>query len=573
MTLVELLMAVGLLMLVFGGLFSSFQIITTLIGSSKAQSGALALANEKIEYIRSLPYDDVGTLNGIPHGPIPQTSTTTLNGVLYSERVLIEYIDAPADGEGAGDTNGILADYKLVKVEYTWTERGNTKTISLISNIVPRGIETTAGGGTLVVNVFDANVLPVAGAEVHVYNNSGTTTIDTIRYTNANGIAMFAGAPARANYEITVTDVGYSTDQTYSASSSNPNPLTPHVAVLESEVSTMNFQIDVLSDLTVETVGTPTLGTFEDLFNSTTTISTSTNITVASGNARLSGAPGTYSALGILFSSPVTPATLTSWDTVLYQANAPSNTSILVRVYDVTGTTTPSLISDTVLPGNSAGFLPGHFSLKNLDTSVYQSLVLGATLVTSDSLVTPELSLWTVAYTLSQSYIASIPFSLTSSKTIGTTLAALPVYKYQQSFATDGTGDIKIADLEFDVYDVDILDASYDIKEACKTVPYSLSPGVDETLTLILFPASARSLRVHVTDASGAEIPNAEIELSRSGFSDTQTASSCGQAFFSSLSSAPDYVVDVQAYGYGDQSVTDVTVDGTESITIMLAEI
>ena len=95
MTLVEVILASALLLLVFGGIMSAFQTITTLIGSSKAQAGAVALANERMEYIRSLSYDSVGTVSGIPNGPIPQTRTKSLNGITYTERVLIGYIDDP----------------------------------------------------------------------------------------------------------------------------------------------------------------------------------------------------------------------------------------------------------------------------------------------------------------------------------------------------------------------------------------------------------------------------------------------------------------------------------------------
>ncbi len=55
MTLVELLIAIGLLMLVFSGIFAAFQVTLKIVGSSKAHAGALSLANERMEYIRSLP--------------------------------------------------------------------------------------------------------------------------------------------------------------------------------------------------------------------------------------------------------------------------------------------------------------------------------------------------------------------------------------------------------------------------------------------------------------------------------------------------------------------------------------
>ena len=127
MSLIEVMIAVAVLLLVFGGLISAFRTVLTLVGSAKAQAGAVSLANERMEYIRSLSYDAVGTISGIPSGLIPPLATTSLNGIAYSERILIEYVDDPKDGLGAADVNGILADYKLVKVQYDWTDRSGSK--------------------------------------------------------------------------------------------------------------------------------------------------------------------------------------------------------------------------------------------------------------------------------------------------------------------------------------------------------------------------------------------------------------------------------------------------------------
>jgi len=574
MTLVELLIAIGLIGLVFGGIIAGFQFTLALIGSSKAQAGALALANEKMEYIRSLAYADVGTVGGIPDGPLPQNSTTTLNGILYEERILIQYVDAPEDGEGAQDENSILADYKLAKVEYSWDYKGQVKTISLISNIVPRGIETTAGGGTLTVNVFDANVQPVAGASVRLVNTNGTTTIDTTRFTNAQGVAMFSGAPARAGYEITVTKDDFSTDGTYTANVANPNPTTPPVAVLEAEVSTMNFQIDELSDLLVRTIGAPTTDSFEDEFLDASKVSVATDVAIGPDEAVLSGTAGTYAASGQIRSISVAPGGITRWDSAFIDASLPMNTQTLVRVYDATASTTPELISDAALPGNSAGFSTGSIDLSALDAQTYASLMLGAELSTTDAAVTPVLRAWGLAYTLSEPVIANVPFDLQSSKIIGTSASATPLYKYEGSFATDGSGEVLLDSLEWDTYAVSITDLAYDVAEACDNVPYALDPAATETLTLTLVPAVAHSLRVRVEDIDGNAIQNAEVTLSRSGFTNTQTSSTCGGVFFNSgVSLQTDYTLTVDAPGYNENTTTDIPVSGSTSRVVVLTSL
>jgi hypothetical protein len=334
----------------------------------------------------------------------------------------------------------------------------------------------------------------------------------------------------------------------------------------------MNFQIDALSNLAIQTLAEPVDGTFDDQFDDTTEVATSTAIAVTGGEAVLAGAPGSYSSSGTLFSIAVNPGTLASWDTFSYQSRTPSNTSVLVHVYDRTGTTTPTLIPDSVLPGNSTGFAQGSVDISAIDPSTYQELALGATLTSSDTATTSAILNWNVSYTASQAAIGNVPLTLTGAKTIGTTASSAPVYKYKSSFSTDGSGQKQLTGLEWDAYSVVLNTSSYDIAEACNDIPYALEPGVSETLTLTLAPATTYSLRVDVVDATGAHIPNASVTLSRPAFNSTQVTSLCGQTFFNSgLTSATDYSVAVTATGYVDQTVTDVTVSASNAITVTMA--
>ena len=572
MTLVEVLIAVALLLLVFGGLLTAFQTILKLVGSSKAHAGALSLVNERIEYIRSLPYDLVGTVSGIPNGAIPQYAATTLNGVEYAERVLIEYVDAPQDGTDSFDENGIVADYKRAKVEYSWVENGgNTKVISLITNIIPPGVETTAGGGTVRVNVYDAEVQPLAGASVRLYNNTGTTTIDVTRNTNASGVALFSGAPARAGYQITVTDTGYSTDKTYSATTSNPIPITSHVAVLESEVSTMNFFIDALSNLTVYTKEVATVGDFIDSFTDSSKISATSSVQVQSGSVLLSGAPGSFAPTGNFFSQPINPSPLLSWNSLVLNTNVPTNTTLRTHVYSVTGTSTRTLIPESALSGNTTGFVSGTVLLTNINATTYPKLALGATLTSSLSATSSKLLSWSVGYTQDQPVIPNIGFTLKSLKVIGTNADSTPVYKYSTSQTTNSVGERALTGLEWGGYTVTVTNPAYDIAEACEDIPYALSPGVSEDLVISLTPNVAYSQRVVVVDTSGAYVANASVRLQRGGFDETKTTSSCGQVFFGSgVAVHPDYRLTINASGYTSQIIDPVEIDNDEVQVVTL---
>jgi len=568
MSLVEVIVASALMVLVFGGLMASFQLMVSLIGKSKAESGALALANEQLEYIRALPYNDVGTVGGIPSGAIPQISTTTLNGLEYTERVLVEYVDDEDDGTDVDDENGIVADYKRVKIEYSWNNKGETDSLSLISSIVPEGIETTEGGGTLRVNVFDSSVMPVPGAEVHLYNTNGTTTIDMIRYTNASGVALISGAPALAGYEITVTKDGFSTDQTYSATGINSNPSPPHVAVLESQVSTMNFQIDGLGTLAIRTVGIPVVEDFNDSFDDSNSVATLSNTVVGSGSVSLSG-PAPYAGSGTVQSVPVTPSSFSAWETFTFSLDTPEDTGVLIQLYSVMDAIY-TLVSDTDLPGNSTGFATGTIAISGLSPETYPSLAIGATLTTSNASTTPQVLDWELSYAVSEPPIANVPVQLTGGKTIGTQADSSPVFKYQVTHTTDSAGDSAVGDIEWDVYAVTLGTGSYDIAEACGYIPYVLEPGMDETLKLTLAPHSAHSLRVRVETAEGEPIAGATVDLARPDFNTSDNVSSCGQVFFSDLTTADDYQLVVSAPGYTSETVPALDIVGTLEEVIVL---
>jgi type II secretory pathway pseudopilin PulG len=572
MTLVEVVFASALMLIVFGAIFTSFEITTKLIGSSKAHAGALALANQKLEYIRSLQYDDVGTVSGIPNGLIPQTSTVNLNGVAYTERVLIEYVDDPKDGTDTSDENAIVADYKRVKVEYSWVDKGVTKNVSLITNIVPKGIETTAGGGTLIINVFDANVQPVSGASVRIYNNSGSSTIDITRNTNTQGVAMISGAPALANYEITVTDTGYSTDQTYAASSTNPNPVTQHVAVLETEVSTMNFQIDELSQLTVRTIGEPTTDSISDSFDDTSKLIGISSLDVVSGTLQLALSGGLYASTGTVFSTVIEPTPLDSWGILTADGYVPSGTNLKIRVYDATSTTSPVLLPETELPGNSAGFAPSVIALSTVSTTTYPALILGATFSTTDTSTTSSLYSWSVESVTNEPPISNVGFTLTGAKIIGTDATTAPIYKYRKTHTTGSGGSVIIPSLEWDIYSLGLTANTYDIAEACRNIPYVLAPGVTDILKLTLIPKETNTLRVSVITTSGVEIVGASVRLSRGGYDETITTSACGQSFFNdSFTSASNYSLEVSAAGYASVTLPDTVVNGSSVLTVTLS--
>lgn len=571
MTLIEVLFTIGVFSILFVGIYGIFKVSIDLVSGSKARAGALALAQERMEELRSLPYASVGTVGGIPEGLIPQSESVTLNQTTYTRRTLIEYVDDPSDGEGAADENGITADYKVAKVELVWTVREATRTYSQVSTIVPRGIESLVGGGTLRIQVYDAYAAPLTGATVRVLNTTGSTTVDVTTYTNAQGVVVFPGTPVGVGYEITVSKAGYSSARTYGANASNPNPTPGHLSVADSQTTSASFFIDRLSSLAIRTLRPIEAATWEDEFDTDDLLATMSSTVVSGGGVVLAGSAGSYVSSGEAVSTTTEPSELSAWTSASWVATLAAGTGVSVRVYyDAAGA--PALVPDAALPGNSAGFTSSPIDLRSISTTTYPSLGLGATLTTSDAQATPDLRVWEISYERGPVPIPDISFTLRGQKIIGTDGSGAAVYKFDETLATGASGSFSTSTMEWDTYPLALSPAEgYDIKEACGPLPLKLAPGTSAALDLYLVANSPHALRVTALDASGAVLTGASVRLTRTGVDITETTSACGQAYFASLAEASDYAVTVGKTGYQSATYENVDVSGDAALEASLS--
>lgn len=563
-SLVELLIVAAVMSLFFGGLFVTIQTSLKLVADSRVRMSALSVAHDHVEYIRSLSYDAVGTVSGIPAGAIAQVSTTTLNGFLFTRRVLIDYVDDPADGIGAADTNSITTDYKQVKVEVSWDYNGASESAFLITNVVPRSIETDVGGGTIRVNVFDADVQPVSGASVRLVNNQATTSIDVTKSTDASGVVLFGGAPAQAGYEIIVTKNGYSTDRTNVATGTLANPAAQPFAVVEADVTTMNFFIDELSTIEMRLLrdysATSTLYTFA----STSDLLRATSTTIVADSLVLEQSGGVYLPQGEAMLLPITPSTLVRWEAIVPEVVVPTGTTWRFHVYaDTAGT---ALVPDTDLPGNSSGF-SSSVDMSMLSSADYPALTLGVVLETTDTATSSIVQSLQVYYRDSETPHANTAVTLIGSKILGTDASNTPVYKYDFATTTDAEGERLISGIEWDTYNIEL--AGYVVAEACDGYPMPVMPGTTAVREYVLVPATDHHLRVVVQDALGRPVRDASVTLRRAGNA-TEMTSHCGQVHFDSLLEAPDYRLEVSAPGYTSVTVDPVSVSGAVVETITL---
>jgi len=572
--LIELIITSAIMVVVFGSLFLAFQFTLELLSISRAKLSGLSLANDRMEYFRSLPYDSVGVVSGFPAGTIPQTSVLSLNGISFNERVRVDYVNDPADDVAGVDNNGITTDYKQIRLEYQWEIGGETKELILSSFIVPRSIESNVGGGTVRINVLDADSTLLPGATVRLFNSSSTFSYDVTNLTTAAGSALFA-VPQDSGYQVEVSaNIGgeqYSTARTYAATTTNPNPNVVPFSVAEAGISTLTFQIGALGDLDLSVKSAVVENSAAETFADSLGIALSNDTAVSGGDLVLADTAGVYQTSGIAYLNTTAPSTINSWEVVRVVPVIPATTNFLLRLYtgDAVGGYTP--IPDSDLPGNSTGFTDTLIDVSALDVGTYATATIGITLSTSNTSVTPAIEEVAVYWRESDSALASQSFYIQGQKTIGTDASAAPIYKATSTATTNANGEIQIPDLEYDIYSVDT-SASLDLARACPAYPIVHQAGIDSEVELLYVANSANTLRVHVLDSLNRSVPGVDVELRRSGYNQTLQTDTCGQVFFTGgPTNNNDYELTVSAPGYATQVVDPVEVNGDTVTTINLS--
>lgn len=234
-TLIDTVVGIALMLVVFLGIFAAFELSVDVVSNNKARSGAIALADQQMEYIRSLSYASVGTVGGVPSGTLQQSQIISLNGVTYTRRTIVLYEDDPKDGTGASDSNGITEDYKAAKVDVAWTTRNGTRHVDLVTRVSPaNGLETnpcSSACGTFVANVVNSVSQPVAGASVTITNSTTNPTVNFSTFTNASGTVTLLAAPAASGYSVSASDPGYTSASASSLTVSNNQTTSKTLAI------------------------------------------------------------------------------------------------------------------------------------------------------------------------------------------------------------------------------------------------------------------------------------------------------------------------------------------------------
>ncbi|MFA5830250.1 MAG: putative Ig domain-containing protein [Candidatus Paceibacterota bacterium] len=572
-SIIEALLGIFLFVTAFVALYGVLASSLATVAQNKARLGAVALVNEQIEYMRSLPFGSVGVVSGNPSGailPVESGATVNLNGIQYTRRNVIFWVDDPADGLSTDDPpDSIPTDYKQVKVDVSWNYRGLPYHFFSVTNIAPKGMETDIPGGVFKFTVFNSSG-PVQGANIHIYKPGTPIPLyDVDRLTNSTGIWYENGVPPGTDYEITVTKSGYNTARTYAVSAGLDTPDPGHFTSIDNEVNPMSFQIDKVGALNLYFFNTPADETWSDSFLNAAKLATLSSMETSGGNLVLTNTGGVYDTSGYARSEWITPTDFYRWKELSWNAVRPAGTDYLIRLYYNNGGSA-TLVPDAVLPGNAAGFSDSPIDISGLDNS-YSTLRVGVTANTSDTAETPSISDWQVDY-LIHSARANFGFNLTGEDTIGTN-GGNPVYKLNQAFTANSSGIYSTTTIDSDLYSV--TKSGYEFAEICGAPTASL-PKVDvapESALDVYMDATttrAHSILIGVKNSAGNDIPNALVKIYRASpvFSSyKKTGLRCGQVFWNNLSEGTyptdPYTLDISAPPYtSTTTITNVNVSG-----------
>ena len=262
-TLIEALAVLFIFSVVSISFYQTWTLSVRHMLDARNRLGATALANQKMEMVRSLDYDSIGTkapngsggwVYGIPAGDILQNETVAASNATFSVHTFVQYVDDLYDGRlGGSPSDSIPTDYKRIRVTVSWGDATESRQIALFATVSPEGVESASNTGVLSINVLDATGTGVSGATVRVVN--AALSVDFSANTDATGNLMIPGAAAGdRNYSLTVSKSDFFGVRTYPAApASSFDPIDVHASVVVSTINQKSMIMDRSADITLRT--------------------------------------------------------------------------------------------------------------------------------------------------------------------------------------------------------------------------------------------------------------------------------------------------------------------------------
>jgi len=391
LSLIEVLIAMAIFTMFAASIFFVYGNIIEIISRTRVRTLSTTLLNREIEITRLLPYDKVGIINGFPVGVIAQQRVEVYEGTQFLIKAYVRNVDDAFDGrQGATPNDTAPADYKIVELEVTCALCYGIPPLTYTTWVGPQNLESSTNNGSLFINAFDANGLPIKEADVLVKNTSATPNITIVDQTNASGQLQLVDIPTSTNnYQITVSKQGYSTSMTYlSGAAANSNPLQPHATVASQQITAISFAIDKVSTLTVKSqdykcaniasigmnqTGTKLIGSGPDVvkYSSSFTTNSTGDKTIGVLEWDTYGFVNTATGYDIAGTIPLAPLTINpnTSATLAFVMEPKSSSSLLVTIKNASGSPLLGVNVNIAKTGVSSTKMTGERSVTETDWS------------------------------------------------------------------------------------------------------------------------------------------------------------------------------------------------------------
>jgi type II secretory pathway pseudopilin PulG len=260
-TLIETVLGLAIMALMVMAISELFVSNLSSLALGKAKAAGLAAANQQIEYLRSLPYASVATQGGTiyPPGNIADSQTVSRDGMNFTIKTVINYVDDPYDGKAPADL--APADYKRATVTVYMLPK-NKQVAQITTDIAAKSESSASNTGVLSVSVIDASGNPVQGATVTIANTVPSPAVNITTTSDNYGLVVVPNLPPDSgnNYQVTAAMAGYSTSQTIPEPAGAQTAVQLNPNVLVQQLTSITLAIDVLSTLKLsvkDTTGAP----------------------------------------------------------------------------------------------------------------------------------------------------------------------------------------------------------------------------------------------------------------------------------------------------------------------------
>jgi type II secretory pathway pseudopilin PulG len=239
-TLIEALVFLFIFSITSISIYQSFSIGMNYIIENKKKIGAIGVANEEIEKMRNLGYENLsaGTTENIE---------TIRNNVKYYISTIITNADDEEDG--VTPTDSIPWDYYRIAVIVKWSIDNPNKQISMNAIIVPSVIEEDANLGYLRLHVIDQNGDGLANAFVRVTDLTDNELVYSGGLDSGGNIFLTGLDPGY--HKISVSDINNIYPVETYATTASFIPANSHVDIQVKTLSEKTIQTDIVSTLNI----------------------------------------------------------------------------------------------------------------------------------------------------------------------------------------------------------------------------------------------------------------------------------------------------------------------------------